>query len=61
VEGAEGLVVRGAERTLRRARAVLAEIWPENGWVAQHLRSLGYKPATIVDHGIYRNYLFVKS
>jgi FkbM family methyltransferase len=61
VEGAEGLVVRGAERTLRRAGAVLVEIWPENGWVAQRLRSLGYKPAAVVDRGIYRNYLFVKS
>ena len=53
--------VEGAERALRRARAVLVEIWPENSWVVQRLRSLGYKPAAIVDHGIYRNYLFVKS
>jgi FkbM family methyltransferase len=30
VEGAEGLVVKGAERTLRKARAILIEIWPEN-------------------------------
>jgi len=30
VEGAEGLVVRGAEKTLKEAKAVLIEIWPEN-------------------------------
>jgi FkbM family methyltransferase len=61
VEGAEGLVVKGAERTLRKAKAILIEIWPENSWVFGYLRSLNYKLVMTIDHGIYRNYLFVKS
>ncbi len=61
VEGAEGLVVKGAERTLRKARAILIEIWPENSWVFEYLKSLKYKLITIVDHGTYRNYLLDRS
>jgi FkbM family methyltransferase len=60
VEGAEGLVMKGAERTLRKARAILIEIWPENSWVFEYLRSLKYELVTTVDHGIYRNYLLVR-
>jgi len=41
VEGAEGLVVRGAEKTLKKAKAVLIEIWPENMWVARYLKIAG--------------------
>jgi FkbM family methyltransferase len=61
VEGAEGLVVKGAERTLRKARALLIEIWPENSWVFGYLRSLKFELVMTVDHGIYRNYLLVRS
>ncbi len=61
VEGAEGLVVKGAQETLRRTRAVLIEIWPENLWIVDHLRSLGFKLKRIVDHMAYRNYLFIKA
>ncbi len=60
VEGAEGLVIKGAERTLRKARAILIEIWPENSWVFEYLRSLKYELVMTVDHGIYRNYLLVR-
>jgi FkbM family methyltransferase len=60
VEGAEG-VVKGAERTLRKAKALLIEIWPENSWVFEYLKSLKYKLIMIVDHGTYRNHLLVRS
>ena len=60
VEGAEGLVVRGAEKTLKEAKAVLIEIWPENIWVARHLKNSGYKLVEIIDHGGYKNYLFIR-
>jgi FkbM family methyltransferase len=60
VEGAEGLVVKGAERTLKRAKAILIEIWPENTWIISHLQALGYKLAKVVDHHGYKNYLFLK-
>ena len=61
VEGAEGLVVKGAERTLRKARAILIEIWPENTWIISHLQALGYKLTKVIDHHDYKNYLFLKS
>jgi FkbM family methyltransferase len=61
VEGAEGLVVKGAERTLRKAKAILIEIWPENSWVFGYLRSLNYELVMTVNHDIYRNYLLVRS
>jgi FkbM family methyltransferase len=60
VEGAEGLVVRGAGETLKRTRALLVEIWPENMWILDHLRSLGFKLKSIVDHGRYRNYFLTR-
>jgi len=59
VEGAEGLVVRGAEKTLKKAKAVLIEIWSENMWVARYLKNSGYKLAKTIDHG-YKNYLFIR-
>jgi FkbM family methyltransferase len=61
VEGAEGLVVKGAERTLRKARAILVEIWPENAWIISYLQALGYKLTKVIDHYTYKNYLFLKS
>ena len=61
VEGAEGLVVKGAERTLRKARAILVEIWPENIWIISYLQALGYKLTKVIDHYAYKNYLFLKS
>ena len=60
VEGAEGLVVRGAEETLKKAKAVLIEIWPENMWVIRHLQNSGYRLAKVIDHGHYKNYLFIR-
>jgi len=60
VEGAEGLVVRGAERALKEAKAVLIEIWPENMWVVRHLKNSGYMLAEIIDHHGYKNYLFIR-
>ena len=60
VEGAEGLVVRGAEKALKEAKAVLIEIWPENVWVIRHLQNNGYKLAEIIDHITYKNYLFIR-
>jgi FkbM family methyltransferase len=60
VEGAEGLVVKGAERTLRKARAILTEIWPENAWIISYLQALGYKLTKVIDHYDYKNYLFLK-
>jgi len=60
VEGAEGLVVRGAEKTLKKAKAVLIEIWPENMWVIRHLQNGGYRLAKVIDHGYYKNYLFIR-
>jgi hypothetical protein len=60
VERAEG-VVKGAERILRKAKALLIEIWPENSWVFGYLRSLNYELVMTVNHGIYRNYLLVRS
>jgi len=51
VEGAEGLVVKGAERTLKRARVAYIEIWPENLWIADYMAKLGYKLHRVVDHG----------
>jgi FkbM family methyltransferase len=60
VEGAEGLVVKGAERTLRKARAILIEIWPENIWIISYLQALGYKSTKVIDHYGYKNYLFLK-
>jgi FkbM family methyltransferase len=61
VEGAEGLVVKGAERTLRKSRAILIEIWPENTWIISYLQALGYKLTKVIDHYAYKNYLFLKS
>jgi len=61
VEGAEGLVVKGAERTLRKARAILVEIWPENTWIISYLQALGYRLTKVIDHYAYKNYLFLKS
>ncbi len=61
IEGAEGLVVKGAERTLRKSRTILIEIWPENTWIISYLQALGYKLAKVVDHQHYKNYLFLKS
>ena len=59
VEGAEGLVVRGAEKTLKKAKAVLIEICcPENMWVVGYLKNSGYK-LEIIDH-VYKNYLFIR-
>jgi len=60
VEGAEGLVVRGAEKALKEAKAVLIEIWPENMWIARHLKNSGYKLAKTIDHWDSKNYLFVR-
>jgi len=60
VEGAEGLVVRGAEKALKEAKAVLIEIWPENIWVVGYLKNSGYKLAKIIDHWGYKNYLFIR-
>jgi FkbM family methyltransferase len=62
VEGAEGLVVKGAERTLRKARALLIEIWPENTWIISYLQALGYKLMTVISLDIYKSYncLFFK-
>ena len=60
VEGAEGLVVRGAKKTLKEAKAVLIEIRPENMWVARYLQNSGYKLAKTIDHRIYKNYLFIR-
>jgi len=60
VEGAEGLVVRGAEKTLKKAKAVLIEIWPENMWVVRHLKNSGYKLAEIIGKGVLKNYLFIR-
>jgi uncharacterized protein YheU (UPF0270 family) len=62
VEGAEGLVVKGAERTLRKARAILIEIWPENAWIISYLQALGYKLIKVICHDIYDycNYIFLK-
>jgi FkbM family methyltransferase len=61
VEGAEGLVVKGAERTLRKAKAILIEIWPENTWIISYLQALGYRLTKVVDHYDYKNYLFLRS
>jgi FkbM family methyltransferase len=61
VEGAEGLVVKGAERTLRKARAILVEIWPENTWIISYLQALGYRLTKVIAHYSYKNYLFLKS
>ena len=60
VEGAEGLVVRGAEKALKEAKAVLIEIWPENMWVVRHLKNSGYKLAEIIYHEGSKNYLFIR-
>jgi len=60
VEGAEGLVVRGAEKTLKEAKAVLIEIWPENMWVARYLQNSGYKLAEIIGKEVFKNYLFIR-
>jgi FkbM family methyltransferase len=60
VEGAEGLVVKGAERTLRKAKAILIEIWPENTWIISYLQTLGYRLTKVIDHHGYKNYLFLK-
>ena len=60
VEGAEGLVIKGAERTLRKSKTILIEIWPENTWIISHLQALGYKLAKVVDHQHYKNYLLLK-
>jgi FkbM family methyltransferase len=61
VEGAEGLVIKGAERTLRKSRTILIEIWPENTWIISYLQALGYKLTKVIDHYAYKNYLFLKS
>jgi FkbM family methyltransferase len=61
VEGAEGLVVKGAEKTLRKAKAILIEIWPENTWIISYLQTLGYRLTKVIDHYIYKNHLFLKS
>jgi len=60
VEGAEGLVVRGAEKALKEAKAVLIEIRPENMWVVRHLKNSGYKLAKTIDHWDSKNYLFIR-
>jgi FkbM family methyltransferase len=60
VEGAEGLVVRGAEKTLKKAKALLIEIWPENTWIISYLQALRYKLTKVIDHYAYKNYLFLK-
>jgi FkbM family methyltransferase len=62
VEGAEGLVIKGSEKTLRKAKALLIEIWPENAWVINHLQALGYKLIKVICHDIYDycNYIFLK-
>mgnify|MGYP007015362121 CR=1 FL=1 len=44
---------------MKKAKAVLIEIRPENMWVARYLKSNGYKLAEIIDHG-YKNYLFIR-
>jgi len=61
VEGAEGLVVKGAERTLRKARAILVEIWPKNAWIISYLQALGYRLTKVIAYYSYKNYLFLKS
>jgi len=61
VEGAEGLVVKGAEKTLRKAKAILIEIWPENTWIISYLQAMGYRLTKVVDHYAYKNYLFLRS
>ncbi len=60
-EGAERLVVKGAEKTLRKARAILVEIWPENTWIISYLQALGYRLTKVIDHYAYKNYLFLRS
>jgi hypothetical protein len=55
-----GLVVRGAEKTLKEAKAVLIEIWPENMWVARYLKNSGYKLAEIIGKEVFKNYLFIR-
>jgi len=60
VEGAEGLVVRGAEKTLKEAKAVLIEIWSENMWVVRRLQNSGYKLVEIIGKGVFKNYLFIR-
>jgi hypothetical protein len=54
--------VRGAEKTLKKAKALLIEIWPENAWVINHLQALGYKLIKVICHDIYDycNYIFLK-
>ena len=61
VEGAEGLVVKGAEKTLKKAKALLIGILPENTWVINYLQSIGYQLIKIVNHYNYHysNYLFL--
>ena len=61
VEGAEGLVVKGAEKTLKKAKALLIEVWPRNSQVLGILYSLGYKLRAVFDYVGYKNYLLVKS
>jgi FkbM family methyltransferase len=61
VEGAEGLVVKGAEKTLKKAKALLIEVWPRNSEVLGILYSLGYKLRAVFDYVGYKNYLLVKS
>jgi len=61
IEGAEGLVVKGAERTLRKSRTILIEIWPENTWIISYLQALGYRLTKVIDHYAYKNYLFLIS
>jgi len=60
VEEAEGLVVKGAQKTLEKAKTILIEIRPKNIWVARYLQNIGYKLVEAVEYRDYRNYLFVK-
>jgi FkbM family methyltransferase len=59
VEGAEGLVIKGSEKTLRKAKALLIEVWPENIWIIGHLQGLGYRLMTVIGHNIYKNYNYL--
>jgi hypothetical protein len=59
VEGAEGLVIKGSEKTLRKAKALLIEVWHENIWIIGHLQGLEYRLMTVIGHNIYKNYNYL--
>ncbi|MDM7275026.1 MAG: FkbM family methyltransferase [Thermoprotei archaeon] len=61
IERAEGIAFEGMKETLKRAKAVTMEIWPENLWIINEMRNIGYKLINIIDHHRYKNYVFVKS